>query len=658
MGGGDDAARGLFAAVGWWTPWVGWPVAAVVAAGAFALVRPLPGVSMGARPATALAVVVLAFAGYAGATHSEHVLPRRDAASNLQAAVSLAGTHERVVSVDVSAFAGAGPLERGEVTLASAAFYQVGPAQAPAVQPQFLLAPAVVYGYGVWAGGARVAQLLPALAMGLVLLVLGLLTALVVGPWWGVAAAGLTGTLLPVLTVARGTYSEQLALLPLGAGLLALTLALTREGGSGRRLALLGGLLVGGAGLARVDALREVLLLLPLLALGAGLRRPWVRPAAVGLGVSSVLAYALAGALSYRYLADIAASLVPLAGLAAAVLVASVAGAWLWRRGHRLPAGVARRLPAVLAAGAVVVGLALWSRPWWLTVRADPTRPSGRYLAGMQQRQGLPVDGGRTYAEHSLDWLSWYLGWVALAVALLALAWLLQRAGRRLTGGRLAPWVPVLVVGAGSTLLTLVRPGITPDHPWADRRLLIALALVVVLTVSAAAWATRRLAENRWGPPVVVVLTLLAVAVPAVQATWPFRGAGVERGSLDAVATVCAALEPRDVVLMVDGRSASEWPQTVRGMCERPAVSATSAVRAAPTRLAEVVDELARGAAAEGHRLVVLAADGPEAIEGLGLTPRRVLDVRFAEEEHALDRPPRRTDVGSARVWLAAVGGS
>ena len=66
-----------------------------------------------------------------------------------------------------------------------------------------------------------------------------------------------------------------------------------------------------------------------------------------------------------------------------------------------------------------------------------------------------------------------------------------------------------------------------------------------------------------------------------------------------------------------------------------------------------VVAELSRGAASSGHRLVLLAADGPEALEALGLEPTPVVDVRFAEEEHALDRPPRRTDRGGIRVFVA-----
>ena len=70
----------------------------------------------------------------------------------------------------------------------ASAFFQVGTAQDPAVQPQFVVGPAVVYGFGWWAGGGALAVVLPAVAMGLALMSLGLLVARVVGAWAGVAS--------------------------------------------------------------------------------------------------------------------------------------------------------------------------------------------------------------------------------------------------------------------------------------------------------------------------------------------------------------------------------------------------------------------------------------------------------------------------------------
>lgn len=710
-----SAGAASFSAVGWWSPWVAWPVALGSAVVAWWAVRGLPSVRMPVAASVALVAVVAGFTVWAGATHSEQVLPRRDAASNLQATVSLATTHTRVVPVDPESVGGPGVLDLEGVTLASPAFFQVGSSADPAVQPQFVVGPAAVYAFGWWAGGAGAALVLPAVAMGLALLALGLLVARVAGAWAGVATAALTGILFPVLHTARATYSEPLAMLTLTAGLLAATLAVAagrdaagaadavdpaaagadgvRPAGfvgdassqgtvvgrapvrslvlrdASARAGLLAGLLVGGTGLVRVDALREVVLLLPVVAVGAAFRARWARPVLLGLGSSLLVSAVAAVGLSWEYLASIAGSLVPLLALGVVVGGASWVALVLWRRGWWLPASVVRRLPDVGAGLVVVVGLHLASRPLWQVVRQDPDDPGARYVAGMQARQGLPVDGGRTYAEQTVVWLSWYVGPVALVVALVVLAALVRRALRSVADRRVETWLPALVVAAGSTLLTLVRPGITPDHPWADRRLLVALPLVVALFVVGVDWLVRRVVTGRVGADavagegngsrrpragaVVAVVAGALVVVPAVLATWPHRAGGVERGSLVAVDEVCAALAPGDVVLAVDSRAANEWPQVVRGMCAVPTLSLGSGVRSDERLLASKVASVAAGVAERGGRLVLLAADSTEALDALGVTPMQVTDATVREDEHVLERAPDRTDPLPVAVWLA-----
>jgi hypothetical protein len=705
-------AAGL-SALGWWSPWLGWPVAVAVAVGCWWCVRLLPSVRMPVAASVALVAVVVGFTVWAGATHSEQVLPRRDAASNLQAAVSLATTGSRVVAVDPESVGGSGVLDLPGVTLASPAFFEVGSSASPAVQPQFVIGPAVVYAFGWWAGGAAVAMVLPALAMGLALLALGLLVARVAGAWAGVATAAVTGILFPVVHTARATYSEPLAMLTLMAGLLAVTLAVAAgrdaagpggvgfvgglgaagsasgAGGVGTaeraagfvgdassqgmvvgraplrslvlrdasaRAGLLAGLLVGGTGLVRVDALREVVLLLPVVALGAAFGGRWPRPVLLGLAVSLLVAAVAAVGLSWQYLASIAGSLVPL--LALGVLIGG--GSWLalvlWRRGWRLPSVVVRWLPDAAAALVVVAGLYLASRPLWQTVRQDPNDPGSRYVAGMQARQGLPVDGGRTYAEQTVAWLSWYVGPVAVAVALVVLALLVRRAVLAAESRRVDAWLPALLVASGSTLLTLARPGITPDHPWADRRLLIALPLVVALVVVAVAWAVQRsrAVGRAWVGVVAAGVVGALVVVPAVVATWPHRGGGVERGSLAAVDAVCGALDPEtDVALAVDSRAANEWPQVVRGMCGVPMLSTTSGLRSDPAALGSTVAAVREQLAARGLRLVLVSADSPDPIARLGVDPVLAADTTVREDEHVLEQRPSHTDPLPIRVWLA-----
>ncbi len=651
----------LLASVGLWEPVLVLPLEVVLAAGCGWLVHRIPARPMPAWTAGLLLVVALGGLFWTVGTHSEQVLPRRDSGSYLQSALWLADTHRRVVPVDAASLGGAAVLRQPGVTLGSPAFYQVGSAADPAVQPQFVIGPAAVYSLGSWLGGVSTMLVLPALVMALGILGTGLLAGAVIGPRWAPLAAAGTQLAFPMLHVARSTYSEPLAVLTLAAGLLALTLAARRStrDTAVRGSAGLAGFLVGATVLVRVDGLRETVLLLPVAALYAVSRRPSarvVRPLLVGAAVGTAVAGVVAGALSYRYLGSIASSLAPLAAMALALALAAWGAVVAARRGVRVPDRARRVVPGVVGVLTLVAGLGLASRPWWQVVRQSAQDPGARVVAGLQLRQGLPVDGGRTYAEQSVGWLSWWLGPPALAIALVALVVALGRLARAWADERDLPsWTGPLLVAAGSTLLTLYRPGITPDHPWADRRLVVALPFVVLL-VTAAAARVLRWSRRRFPLPLVVTATLgvtAALLVPEALATAPHAGERAETGSLAAVGSVCRALRPGDVVLAVDGRAANEWPQVVRGMCGRPSLSLTAAAYRDPASLRASVSLVAGDVRGHGGRLVLLAADSPEALQQAGAADvRQVADVLVEEDARLLVRRPDALEPLPIQVWL------
>ena len=659
-----SVAAALLALGGLWSPLVAIPVLlvlAVVAGLATSLVpvRPLPVWS-----ATLLVVMSLAAVVWAGVTHSEQVLPRRDSGSYLQSAVQLASGHARPIVIPPESVGAADVLAIDGITLASPAFYATGTAQDPSIQPQFPIGASAWYSVAWWVGGPAATAWAPAILFGLTVLGVGLLASTVVGPRWGPLAALGTALLFPLVHVARATYSEPVALPVLAAGLLTMVLAARSAAVPdivvARRTALLAGVLMGGAVLIRVDALREVVLVVPVVVLAALQRQAHARVLGVATAVSAAVALALTWLTSSEYLGSIAGSLLPLVALGAAVCVLGALLLFGARRGRTMPALVQAWLPRVLAAGFVLVGLVLASRPWWQVVRQSAADPGARVVAGLQARQGLAVDGGRTYAEQSVVWLSWWLGPVALGLALLATGVLAHRAASAWVDGRELPgWTGPAVVGIGSTLLTLYRPGITPDHPWADRRLLIALPTVVLLTVACAAvvsrWSTRRL-------PYAVNVAVscgvaLALLVPTGLATWPHVDERVEQGEWAAVDHVCAALRPGDVALMVDSRAANEWPQVLRGYCGVGALSTTSALRNDPIRLAAAVDRVRRAVDARGGRLVLVAADSTEALSRLGLTSAVVgVDARVEEDARLLEQRPDSLVELPIQVWLGRLG--
>ena len=646
--------------LGWWRPALVVPLLAVSALVALALVARLPVLPIGTGPAWGLIVVSLATGCWATATHSSQILPRRDAGSNLQAAIALADTGHRILQVPAASIGGPQILDIAGLTIASPAFYQVGDAAQPAVEPQFVIGPAAVYSLGRWVGGIEAMLILPGWLVAAGVLALGLLTTVVLRGWWGVVAALAVAIQFPVLHTGRATYSEPLAMLTLGAGLLLMVLAARRDH---PRAAALAGLLIGGTALVRIDGLREAILLLPVIALGALSGRAWARPLLLGTAVGLLGSFAAALALSREYLGSITGSLLPLVALGVATAGGALLVLVLARRGLRMPTTLARALPGGLALAVLGTGILLAARPLFLTVRQDARDPGARVVAGLQQRQGLPVDGGRTYAEHSVTWLAWWVGPVALAVALITLAVLFARVARAWTAGEGLPaWAGVLVVASGSTLLTLWRPGITPDHPWAERRLVIALPFVALLVTAGAAWLWRggpeawRMSTGARGAVAGRALACAAIVtllLPSAAATWPHRLERVEAGSLLPVAQVCRALAPGDVAVAVDARAANEWPQVIRGMCDRPALSTTNALRNDPHALAAALDRVASGLPS-GARLVLVSADSAAAITALGGTPQQVASSVVLEDERLLERRPDGVVPLPIEIWLAA----
>ena len=95
-------------------------------------------------------------------------------------------------------------------------------------------------------------------------------------------------------------------------------------------------------------------------------------------------------------------------------------------------------------------------------------------MAIWQRADGLPIEPTRLYYEISLHWIFWYIGVPAVLFGTLGAALLARRCLR----GRAPLWTLPLMSFAWTIVATLYRPGITPDQPWASRRLVPACCQV------------------------------------------------------------------------------------------------------------------------------------------------------------------------------------
>ncbi|NUP52244.1 MAG: hypothetical protein HOW97_33715 [Catenulispora sp.] len=383
-------------------------------------------------------------------------------------------------------------------------------------------------------------------------------------------------------------------------------------------MAFVSGLVLGVGELVRLDLVLDLALLMPVLAWLWVKRQPgvaaWLAGALLGLGLGALdgLFVTWPYVVGNKDSVKLAVTAFGVSSLVSFLLAAAV-------RRWGFPARAWPVVSAVGAGGVAVVGLALVVRPYVSTVRGDASTPSADYLSQLQPLVGLAPDGSRTYAEQSLRWVSWYVGWPLLAAAgvgAVVLVWRVLRGGE-------SRWLAALPVYVVSAAIQLWRPSITPDHPYADRRLVVVIVPgVVLLAVWAASAATRALSVwagvwvGRWRRGVVrpvavagagAVVSAVAFVVPAAAATAPVAAARTEQGEIAAANRVCRSLSPeRDTVVLLDDL----WVATVREQCRVPAAQM---IDSTPEKLAKVTADIA----ATG-RVPVIAANGAATLWNVG----------------------------------------
>ncbi|GLY14833.1 hypothetical protein LWF15_05145 [Kineosporia rhizophila] len=729
---GFAAVVGLLAAAlvpfGGWRPWLVVPLALAGFAGVVWLVRWIPASTAPRWAAPAVLAIATGHGVWAALTHAEHVVLRRDAGSYALYTQWISTRHGLPIPSWLEAFGGSGALTEPAFRLSSPAYYQVVHGSAGAagttvdIVPQFLLGAPAVYSLGWWVNGWGGVLVMPAIFSALSLLGFAGLVTRLVGARWAVLATASLALAQPVLHAARSTYSEPIALLFVAVAA-ALLVDAVKAGNQlddrhARLLGLAAGLTFGLAGLFRVDALREVSMLLPVAAVLALRKHPVSRPLVVGALGGTAVAVIPAVWLSRPYLGTIAGSLVPLIAGGVVLGLGSLAAVQIARRregktsalGQKLTSGVwPERWPWLLGGAVALLGVLLASRPLWMITRQDPNDPGSRVVAALQAVQGLTVDGGRTYAEHSLNWLSWYLGPVMLVAAWVTFTFLAAATGRwwlasmpnQRTGavgsggpGSAKPvsatatetadgepatdrvpvpqspgrssigrsgvpvWLGPAVVAFGSLVLSVYRPSITPDHPWADRRMVpVVIPALVIAAVVAMAWLSRR-ALRRWTATAltgVVAVAVVIMLLPPWLATQPVAGQRTEKGQVAAAEKVCAELPADAVVVALDNRAANEWPQVVRGFCDRPAASLRVVDIEDTQTVADSARPIVRRIAEAGNTPVLLAAteQGEAVIDALGLTSEQVVDLVSNEDQRYLTRVPDGEERLDIDVWLA-----
>ncbi|MBO2456816.1 hypothetical protein [Actinomadura violacea] len=598
--------------------------------------------------AAGVIAVAVAFLVFEALMCSEQIIVRRDPASYVQFATWLQDHGSLPIPQMRWAFGGGDPA----LSFDSPAFYEHG----GSVVPQFMAGLPLILALGGWAGGVHGMLLMAPLLGACSVLAFGGLVARLVGPRWAPAGALLLALTLPMLWVSRSTFSEPPALILLLGGLSLLHDGRTERPRPAMVKAFLGGLALGLIVLVRIDGIRDIL---PAVVY-AGLLVAWRRR--TGYALAGGLALGAAAGLvegylkSRPYLDYLHASLDPLLLISGAIVAATVLMVLLLRwdaTGRRLRAAGAAigrgRLPgaAAVLTALVMVGFAV--RPLVQTVRRVPTntddRLNAQFIEAVQKVDHLPLDGTRQYSELSLYWVVWYIGIPALLLATFGAALLVRRLMRRQS----PQWPLPYAIVVWTTVQVLVRPGITPDHPWASRRLIgLVIPGLLLFTVFAAAWITKRLRRLGYSRRVVQVSAVSGVVlmlVPIVITSAPYMVGRTDQKEVGAVNAMCDRLGPGRSVVVVEAGTADRFLQVLRGMCGIPSARSTSfATQSDVRRVLRKIDRVGRHPVVMGSK--------PEQVAPYG-RPRQIMALRSRQDGRTLDKPPGGSWGLAFDVWIA-----
>jgi hypothetical protein len=295
---------------------------------------------------------------------------------------------------------------------------------------------------------------------------------------------------------------------------------------------------------------------------------------------------------SHLYLRTLRTDLVRLAvGAVAALVVAALLFAvyrwWSRRASELLPRVQRAQGPAALVAAAAVAvgGLGAWFvRPHLQTVRGSPNI----VVKAVQLRTHLAVDPGRRYFEHSVQWVSWYVGPVTLALAIVGAAY----ATWRFVRGRLSlPAQAAGLVLGPPALLYFYKPSITADQIWSMRRFLPAAFPIVVLGAFGAICvlaARDRFGRNEARRALAFGLGVLAIAYP-MYAIRNVSKMTDQRGYPPVVQDACRIVGRNGAIVVPQEAAPLTWlydPQTLRSFCNVPVAIMLSGQKSAlSTRL-------------------------------------------------------------------------
>ncbi|GAB3703742.1 hypothetical protein [Nocardiopsis oceani] len=607
-------------------------------------------------PVIAVLVITVAFAAVQIAFHAEALVIRRDPASYAMYTAWIAENGYLPIPQQRELIAGDDPA----LSYQSLAYYE----RDDVIWPQFMAGAPLVLSVGYWLGGLGGMLVATPVLGALGVLTFAGLTARLVGARWAPLAALVLAVCLPQQWVSRFTYSEPLAQILLLGGLvlafdaLSRRRRLTERWGAPQALAAGAGVVFGLGVLVRIDAIRDLLPVVGFIGLLLVARRGQALPLLGGLGVGVVYGLVAGYGYSYPYLEYLSDSLHPLLIISAVVVFATVVlTAALWRYGLPHTERV-RWLPNAMALITLLVMVGFAVRPLLWPDYGHGSDFTDQWVAAVQEMEGLPIEGSRTYYDMSLYWVGWYVGLGTVLLGSLGAALVL----RRLTQRRDFQWLLPAMLLVWTVATILLRPAITPDHPWASRRLIVlVIPAFILFAVWFVAWLTRyceAASRRARGGALVRSLPAVVAASAAVSLLGPTlvtaasgaMGYRQDVGSAAETERLCASLPPDASVIVVDSDMAGGYMPLLRNVCGVPTAALDEVGPESVGRVVSAVHQRGRDAVLAGSEWDHVAEFTDASEE-----PERHFHVVAEMDPSTLMEPPTGHWTFTGSVWTAVL---
>lgn len=474
-------------------------------------------------------------------------------------------------------------------------------------------------------------------------------------PRWALLATATFGLVFPLMYFSRDMYTEPLTAAFTFGGLSLLWLAFKSKYKS---LWFFAGLVTGATVLTRIDGYLTIAGVIMSVFLYLILSSKQNRPSAIkntvtillGIIISATIGFLDIYQLSHSYLLSEWGNIKPELALIALTIIAGIVATVLsWRTNaiSRVMSFGKKHGLKIFTVLLIVISIGLVSRPLWLV--GYDQKPIINTTTNITE-QVLQRD----YSEITVNWLVWYIGPVAVLLAVVGL-WLLVK---KVIQKRQIEALPFLLIFGGVGLVYLINPSIFPDQIWASRRFLpVVMPGCILLAAYTLSWLfergkTKLLGVESKSLALILVAPLLIGPLFVTASLYNTREA-VWYGALEAV----CHKTPKDSAVLWLGSARTQLVEPSKALCGVESEGYGSLFNGDDKITQATLAKAAAQARQKGYVPIIGLFGSEKALlpEAKSSEPATIYQYTNETIEQTNTRPPRLSNITSQTVVLGLI---